>query len=206
MALETAANAEPQPDPELDQFTDLILEHADEGDGESVRREDLAELAREIWSFAETRTPGTPKIRTRTAEHEHRRRTILEVVTDDMPFLVASILGQLSDFDATITWFGHPIVAVERSDDGRRARLVGSRREANPLDEALPGVEVESTIVVVFDRVFDPATASLAEQRVKKSLGRCFYRRGRLAAAACAPHGHSRSVVGRAGGRRSRLG
>ena len=158
-------------DPDLDQFTEFTLEHAEEGLSHHLDKKDIAGLAREIWRFSEFRESGQPKIRTRTADHRRRRFSVLEVVTDDMPFLVASILGQLNELDADILWFGHPIVAVERDPKGNRTRLVGSRREANPLDETLPDVVVESTIVVLFDRVLDPATCALVEQRTKKVLG-----------------------------------
>src|SRR5262249_31530583 len=57
----------------------------------------LAELAAKAWSLLAVRKPGVPKIRLDTpdaAGHERLRNdAVLEIVNDDMPFLVDSVLA-----------------------------------------------------------------------------------------------------------------
>ncbi len=61
----------------------------------------LAELAADAWSLLAVRKPGVPKIRLNApdlAGHERLRAdSVLEVVNDDMPFLVDSVLAELAE-------------------------------------------------------------------------------------------------------------
>ena len=73
-----------------------------------VPPEDLAQLepldlygaALAHWSFARHRDPGTPKVRVYNPEFEQHRwqsgHTVVELVSDDMPFLVDSVTMALS--------------------------------------------------------------------------------------------------------------
>src|SRR5215467_13762344 len=59
----------------------------------------LAELAANAWSLLAVRKPGVPKIRLEAFDptgHERLRNdSVLEIVNDDMPFLVDSVLAEL---------------------------------------------------------------------------------------------------------------
>ena len=62
----------------------------------------LARLGREAWAFLRTRRPGAPKIRFETlqdAEPDGRVRplSVIDIVTDDMPFLVDSVMAEITD-------------------------------------------------------------------------------------------------------------
>ncbi|HZD91603.1 MAG TPA: NAD-glutamate dehydrogenase, partial [Pseudolabrys sp.] len=88
---------------------------------EDVLRYDAAELAalaERSFDFLSEREPGTPKIRCETvrlqAHGEHNQVTVVEVVNDDMPFLVDSVMGELADRKLEVKLAAHPVFGVRR--------------------------------------------------------------------------------------------
>lgn len=61
--------------------------------------------------------------------------TVIEVVNDDMPFLLDSTLAELGERGVSLRLVAHPILAVERSGDGALKRLLGTAtgREMPPV-------------------------------------------------------------------------
>ncbi|HVY58908.1 MAG TPA: NAD-glutamate dehydrogenase [Xanthobacteraceae bacterium] len=117
---------------------------------------ELARVASDAWAFLIDRPPGRPKIGflPPVAEGDQLKTvSILEIVNDDMPFLVDSVMAQLADLGLEIRLVAHPIFAVERDPSGR---LVGLRSEG-----ALgPGAARESVIQVHLERIEDEARRS----------------------------------------------
>jgi glutamate dehydrogenase len=66
-------------------------------------------------------------------------RTVVEVVTDDMPFLVDSITADLTRQGVSILLVVHPVLLVSRDDDGRLREVPGAAGEP----ESWVHVEVE---------------------------------------------------------------
>ncbi|HET7910401.1 MAG TPA: NAD-glutamate dehydrogenase [Pseudolabrys sp.] len=83
--------------------------------------DDLATLAEQAYDFLIERKPGTPKIRceTITLEHSADRNsvTVVEIVNDDMPFLVDSVMGELTERRLDVRLVVHPMFGVRRSGD-----------------------------------------------------------------------------------------
>ncbi len=79
-------------------------------------------LAASAWQFAQKRKPGEPKIRVfspRKAEDGYESKYIVvEVLGDDMPFLVDSLSAELTRLGFTIRETLHPILKVKRDDSG----------------------------------------------------------------------------------------
>ena len=48
---------------------------------------------------------------------------VLEIINDDMPFLVDSIVGEISERGLDIRLLVHPVFTVERSETGKLDRL-----------------------------------------------------------------------------------
>ena len=75
-----------------------------------------------LWNFARERTPGAAKVRVYnpTLENHGWRspHTVIEVVTDDMPFLVDSVTGLLQRMEITLNLLIPLVVGVERGADG----------------------------------------------------------------------------------------
>jgi glutamate dehydrogenase len=96
--------------------------------------EELAGIAEQSWAFLAEREAGMPKIRFAPAATK-RGVSVLEIVNDDMPFLVDSVVGELNQRGLDIRLFLHPVFVVERDLAGRLvnfkgARTVGGQRES----------------------------------------------------------------------------
>src|SRR5690606_42085752 len=81
-------------------------------------REGLASLAADLLEFARKRKPGTANVRLFNASKRKHGwespHTVLQVVNDDMPFLVDSVTMALSEQGIGVHVLGHPVVALTR--------------------------------------------------------------------------------------------
>src|SRR5205823_6615925 len=96
-----------------------------------------AALAREAWAFLATRKPGAPKIRfesPKASDGEHLKSiSVIEIVNNDMPFLVDSVMGELTERGLVTRLIVHPIIEVERDKTGKLKgppKAAGSNRDA----------------------------------------------------------------------------
>ena len=89
------------------------------------RPESLFAMALSIWRFAANRAPGTAKVQAfnPTVEESgwHDRHTVIEIVNDDMPFLVDSVTAELTRQGREITMLVHPVMTIERELAGARS-------------------------------------------------------------------------------------
>ena len=85
---------------------------------------DLYGAALSHWSFARKREPGQARVRVfnpTIAEHGWQStHTVIEIVNDDMPFLVDSVTMEVNRHGLTLHLIIHPLVAVNRDADGDR--------------------------------------------------------------------------------------
>jgi glutamate dehydrogenase len=83
---------------------------------------ELAAFAARAFGFLEKRKPGTPKIRIESPPAEAsdvlKHTSILEIVNDDMPFLVDSVMGELAARGIDVYLVAHPVFALERDSAG----------------------------------------------------------------------------------------
>jgi glutamate dehydrogenase len=88
------------------------------------RAESLFAMALSIWRFAASRVPGTAKVQAFNPTVEETgwgdRHTVIEIVNDDMPFLVDSVTAELARQGREITMLVHPVMTVERDMSGLR--------------------------------------------------------------------------------------
>jgi glutamate dehydrogenase len=107
----------------------------------------LAELAADAWSLLAVRKPGVPKIRLNApdlAGHERLRAdSVLEIVNDDMPFLVDSVLAELAERGIEVRFVVHPVLTVVRDDAGRLTAFKGIKPAAGALRESVIYVHIE---------------------------------------------------------------
>ncbi|HKE99625.1 MAG TPA: NAD-glutamate dehydrogenase [Actinomycetes bacterium] len=105
-----------------------------------------------LWAFAADRQPGEFKVRVyspRLEDHGwHSTHTVVEIVSDDMPFLVDSVTMELNRHGLTIHLIFHPVMQVRRE----HGRLVETRSFDAPGDDTWP----ESVIHVQVDRQTEP--------------------------------------------------
>jgi glutamate dehydrogenase len=115
-----------RPDIPQDFLADLYG-HAVPDDLERYRPEELAGIAEQSWSFLLKRMPGVPKIGFAPALSS-RGVALLEVLNDDMPFLVDSVLGELGERGLDIRFLVHPVFTVERDKTGKLGAFRGVRK------------------------------------------------------------------------------
>ena len=114
--------------------------------------------------LAERRPQGTTLVRAFTPTVAEQGwecgHTVVEIVTDDMPFLVDSVTGELSRTDRGVHVVIHPLLVVRRD-------LMGSLLEVldvEPDSPDLPGdATVESWMHIEVDRLPDPSDAARVE-------------------------------------------
>lgn len=110
-------------------FADFVTQfYAKTPISELVEREPLAaiELAHNGFDFMQERASKTPKIRL----FSNGRRTILELLNDDMPFLVDSISVEITRRGLTIYDTIHPIFKVTRDATGTLTKIGEGRAES----------------------------------------------------------------------------
>src|SRR6056297_2342729 len=117
--------------------------------------------------FAEEREPGRAKVRVYNPHLQQHgwqsTHTVVEIVTDDMPFLVDSVAMELSRHGHSIHLSIHPIFAVERDPAGRLTGMVQRR-------EAAADAVFESFMHIEIDRQSDPAVLESLEHDLARVL------------------------------------
>ena len=115
-------------------------------------------------ALAEQRLPGQLKLRISTpADGSH---TALEIVTDDMPFLVDSVTGALTARDLDVHQLVHPQVVVIRE-------VLGKLTEVFPgvePEDAGPGRMVESWMRLEIDRLREEAEVEELRRDLQRVL------------------------------------
>jgi glutamate dehydrogenase len=86
--------------------------------------------------------------------------TVIEFVTDDIPFLVDSVIAALSSHDLHPTLLLHPVIGTIRDDAGRLIAIVPAREAARR----------ESVQHYELDRRLDPGEASAIAEELYRAL------------------------------------
>src|ERR1700722_17001044 len=83
---------------------------------------DLYGAAVAHWNLAQQRVPGRAKVHVANPDSEQHGwqsdHTVLEIVTDDMPFLVDSVTMALTRLGYSIELLIHPVIHVRRDEHG----------------------------------------------------------------------------------------
>ncbi|HEY8615399.1 MAG TPA: NAD-glutamate dehydrogenase [Phenylobacterium sp.] len=92
---------------------------------------ELAANLADFWRFGERRRGRGPTIRIVPVEgSRHNGLDRLEIVQDDAPFLVDSVMGEIADQGLSVRAMFHPIVTVRRDRAGVRGETGTPRRES----------------------------------------------------------------------------
>src|SRR6202034_2709848 len=129
LALVVAAAAllaERRPDIPRD-FLAALYGYAVPDDLARYRPEDLAAIAEQSWSVFATRKADAPAIRFEPAPGAPGV-AVLDIVNDDMPFLVDSVLGELNERGVDIGLLVHPVLTLERDAAGNLTAFKGARK------------------------------------------------------------------------------
>ena len=132
----------------------------------SYQAREVAAVAERAWSLLAIRQPGTPKIRFETpastiAGDRLKDVSVLEIVNDDMPFLVDSVMAELAERSVDVRLVVHPVFAVARDPEGRLTDFKSTDLKSLDLKGApASGILRESCIHIHVGRIDDEAQRS----------------------------------------------
>jgi glutamate dehydrogenase len=121
---------------------------------------ELLEAAQRHRELASQREPGELKLRLIT-EQSH---SVVELVIDDMPFLVDSVTGALSARNLDVHLLVHPVMVVRRDDNGALQEVCA---DVEP-DDAIAGDLPESWMRIEID----PVRAEAEQEAIRADLDR----------------------------------
>ncbi|MGB3830030.1 MAG: NAD-glutamate dehydrogenase domain-containing protein, partial [Ornithinimicrobium sp.] len=126
-----------------------FYEHVISDDVQGRQHDTLLAMSQSVKDLAQSRSGSRPGVRViNPLREEHgwtSRHTVLEVCVDDMPFLVDSVLGELSQRELSVHLLIHPQMVVDR--DGEAVTVVDQ-----DLTHASPET-VESWMYLEIDRI-----------------------------------------------------
>src|SRR5438034_3233692 len=147
-----AAKVVPEQRATLQAFIERYYGQVDPEDLLERQPADLYGAALSHWNFARKRDLGRARVRVFNPSIEEHgwqsTHTIIEIVNDDMPFLVDSVAMEVNRHGLTLHLIMHPIIAVRRGADGTLVDLAADDEE-NARHESFIRVEV--------DRIIEPA-------------------------------------------------
>ncbi|ANZ35508.1 NAD-glutamate dehydrogenase [Lentzea guizhouensis] len=157
-----AANA-----PELADLIRLFYRHVPAEEVNDDDPVDLVGAVRSNYQLAESRVPGRAAARilnpTRTQDGWQCPVTVVQVVTDDMPYLVDSVASELTRGGVQVQRVVHPIVVVRRDPvTGELLEVLPTADPADPPADAL----AESWMNIEVDLLTDADRARELESRL----------------------------------------
>jgi glutamate dehydrogenase len=108
--------------------------------------DDLAVFAERAYDFIVERAPGTPKIRCETVQltgsGERKSISVIEIINDDMPFLVDSVMGEIADRRLDVRLVSHPVLGVRR--EASKLVAFGAPDATHAVRESFIHIHVEA--------------------------------------------------------------
>lgn len=128
-------------------------------------------IAASIWSLAGQRGKNETKLRifnpSPKADGWSAPHTIIEIITDDMPFLVASVTGVLQRAGFAVHMVIHPIVTIARDAKGHVTKLYAPKdSDKDPSEKGAS----ESFIHIQIDQCLDLAQLISLDSEVRLAL------------------------------------
>ncbi|MFF3864987.1 NAD-glutamate dehydrogenase [Micromonospora sp. NPDC001898] len=127
--------------------------------------EEMLDAARAHWDLAQQRVPGELKLRIHEPDAD-QHHTVIEIVTDDMPFLVDSVTALLNAHHLDVHLLVHPLVVVRREPLGRLTEVAA---DVEP-DDAIDGDLVESWMRIEIDPVRDAGEREKLRRELQRVL------------------------------------
>jgi len=103
-------------------FANLYYANVSLGDLEETPLPILIDAVHVMWTFGRKRLPKQMKIhiypQAQTENKTSAPQTIVEIVNDNMPFLVDSVVGAINSLGYSISLVIHPVIQAERNKEG----------------------------------------------------------------------------------------
>jgi glutamate dehydrogenase len=134
-----------------------------------------------LWEFGNERQPGQPKVRlfnpTVEANGWASEHTVVEIVNDDMPFLVDSVSAEFNRRERKIHLLLHPILRVIRDKKGKRIEITDTMHAPTDalvesymhfeIDQETEPAELESIRTSIV-RILDQVRLAVADWRTMR--------------------------------------
>src|SRR4029079_1225988 len=138
-------------------LTRQLLEKAPPEDLAGYSPSDLHELIAGRLAFLTERKPGRTKLAVTNPEKPFGDVTLIDVINDDMPFLVDSTIGLLTERGYDVHLALHPVISVKRDGAGK---LTGVEAKASPDSHAIR----ESFLHIHLSRITAEEAKALEEE------------------------------------------
>ncbi len=112
-------------------FAKQLFHEADTAELETYETADLADLAAEAFSIFRQRLPGELKVRLRERRVRKSEFIVADIVNDDMPFLLDSVIAALRETGLFPELVAHPVFEVQRDSEGNLTSLDPAHAKAN---------------------------------------------------------------------------
>ena len=134
-----------QADPGQDEFVRECYRHMPPADVVSQDPADLSAAARSLWHFGAEREPGKPKIRVLPPGANGAwptDRSVVQIINDDMRFLLASVTAALAGMGLDVRLVIHPALNVVRSG----ARRLSAAPDGAGIGESMMQIELAGDV------------------------------------------------------------
>jgi glutamate dehydrogenase len=146
-------------------FAEHCFSQLDADDLADRRVEDLAGALLSHWQFGAQRAAGTAKVRVLSPtigdDGWGSHHSVIEIVNDDMPFLVDSTTHEINRHGLTIHLLVHPVFTAERAASGA----------LDALQAPAPGQKRESWMHIEIDRLIDDEQRQALVAGIERVLG-----------------------------------
>jgi glutamate dehydrogenase len=134
--------------PAVEAFLRQFYAHVPPDDIVDTDPDDLYGAALTFWKFGQSRPPEEPLVRVYNPRHEEHGwksvHTVVEIIQDNMPFLVDSVTAELNRRGLAVHLVIHPVVRVRRDAEGRFLELLDPAAGSNgAATESFMHVEID---------------------------------------------------------------
>lgn len=156
-------------DPALAGFASAFYDRGAAEDIVGYSAEELTGFARDAWQDFQNHDLGTHRVsitdpKFKAKGDKAKNLTVVEVVNDNMPFLVDSVMDELQDSKLEVHLVLHPIFIVERDDNGVLTSAIARKKPPKRKDRQ------ESVIHIHVTRLDDPTQREALQARLDKVL------------------------------------
>lgn len=162
---------------QLGRFIEVYYRQVYQDDLTRFGVDDLFGAALCHWELAQTRIPGQPALKIYNPNIQEDRwqtsHTVIDLVTDDMPYLVMSLSMTLTELGINIYQTIHPVIQVKRAEDGTLLDCLSSDRDipANSEFALCDHADLaESLMHIEIDRITDPGALDALKLAIENTL------------------------------------
>ncbi len=165
--LEAKKAAKAQRSKGFEEFVNHLYRFAPANDLKTFSPKELRALAENLFKFINIRTKGQPNIRIYNSDKKKHgwesQYTTIEIVNEDMPFLVDSIIAEINKHNLTVFNLLHPVVEVIRDSKGHIKNI-------NAIDGSKESKFSESIMHIQISHISDLKRIEKLEADISKVL------------------------------------